>query len=73
MQVHPLEAWRRDQKMTLDQLGAALGVTPEAAGRYCRGRIPRPAIMERVFAVTEGAVQPNDFYKLPEGANGGGG
>lgn len=64
MQAHPLEAWRRANDMTLDQLGAALGVTPEAAGRYCRGRIPRPAIMEKVYQVTGGAVQPNDFYGI---------
>jgi transcriptional regulator with XRE-family HTH domain len=34
--------------------------------RYCRGeRMPPPETMARIVEVTEGAVQPNDFYSLP--------
>lgn len=74
--AHPLEAWRREKQLTLGQLGALLGTTAEAAGRYCRGRIPRPAIVARVFEVTAGAVEPNHFYGFGGAAdkpNGGGG
>lgn len=40
-----------------------IGVTSEAVRRYRNGtRIPDRAVMERIFAATDGAVQPNDFY-----------
>ena len=71
---HPLEAWRKARGLTKEQLGAALGCDGATVSRYIsRRRLPTPEIMRRIFAVTEGAVQPNHFYQLPkEGANGEG-
>ena len=35
--------------------------------RYIRGENrPDPEIMQRIIRVTDGAVQPNDFYDLPD-------
>jgi hypothetical protein len=31
--------------------------------RYLKGRVPTPEIMARIISLTEGYVQPNDFYK----------
>ena len=39
-----------------------IGVTNESVRRYAHGqRFPRPEIMRRIMAATDGAVGPNDF------------
>lgn len=64
--LHPLDRWRRDRDWTLESLAAALEVNVATVSRYISGRRkPEDAVMARIFAVTEGAVQPNDFYRLP--------
>ncbi|MDH3595779.1 MAG: helix-turn-helix transcriptional regulator [Rhodospirillales bacterium] len=64
-----LDEWRVSQKLTMDALGRRLGVAAETAGRYCNNkRIPARAVMARIVAATGGAVQPNDFYQLPQEA-----
>ena len=43
-----------------------IGVTRQALDRYRKGeRIPKPAPMAKIYAATDGAVDPNSFYKLP--------
>lgn len=40
-----------------------IGVSGEAVRRYLvEGRIPTPAVMDRIVAATHGKVTPNDFY-----------
>ncbi|MDH3913879.1 MAG: helix-turn-helix transcriptional regulator [Rhodospirillales bacterium] len=66
---HPLDAWRRAKGLTKEQLGAALGCDGATVSRYISGRrLPAPKIMQRIFEVTAGQVQPNDFYALPPDA-----
>lgn len=44
-----------------------VGVSDQAMSRYCSGkRIPRRDEMQRIYEVTFGEVQPNDFYDLPK-------
>lgn len=58
----------RSRKWLADQVG----VTEQALSRYCkkpgtRGhRIPEQRVMERIYVVTGGMVQPNSFYALPD-------
>ena len=62
-----LDDWRAVEGLTYMSLAELLGVSHESASRYCKGRrIPAPDIMSRIVAATAGAVQPNDFYDLPE-------
>ena len=40
-----------------------VGVSQTAMGRYALGgRVPRPAILRRIVAASDGAVQANDFF-----------
>lgn len=46
-----------------------IGENPQLVNRYItEGRIPRPAVMRKIYQVTKGLVQPNDFYNLDGGA-----
>lgn len=62
------------QKGLTDAAMAALvgNTTSQAINRYRRGRrFPRPQVMIRIAEVTEGAVQPNDFFEAdPDPADG---
>lgn len=60
-----LAKWRDDKGWTQQQLADELGCTVSAVWRYEQGlRDPETATKERIFLVTEGAVEPNDFYPL---------
>ena len=62
-----LDAWRIARKLTYRTLGEKLGVSMEAARRYCNGeRIPSRPVMIEIYRLTAGAVQPNAFYDLPD-------
>lgn len=59
--------WRRREAMTQPDLAIALDVTLSSVARYETGtRMPEPDVMRRVYVVTDGSVQPNDFYDLPD-------
>lgn len=53
------------QKDFADNISEAVSLV----NHYCLGiRIPRPAVMRKIYQVTKGLVQPNDFYNLDGGA-----
>lgn len=55
------------QGLTLSQMASSLGVREGALSRYEIGkRRPSWRILERLKAITDGAVQPNDFFDLPD-------
>lgn len=61
-----LADWRRSNGMTQQHLADALDCILTTVARYEAGRrIPEPDIMRKIFVLTSGAVQPNDFYALP--------
>ncbi len=46
---------------------ARIGEGQTCVNRYCLGqRIPRPDVMRKIFAATNGAVTPNDFFLSDE-------
>lgn len=62
-----LETWRIEKDLSYTELGELIEATHVSAARYCRKeRIPQGRRMRRIVQVTEGAVQPNDFYDIPE-------
>lgn len=61
-----LDQWRRAAGLSYSDLGRNLGVSPEAARRYCNERrMPRPAVLQRIRDLTRGAVTANDFLPPP--------
>lgn len=61
-----LRAWREANKLSRAQLGERLGVTPVAIGRYEQGRVPEPAVLQKIIEVSGGEVTANDFFVIPE-------
>jgi transcriptional regulator with XRE-family HTH domain len=62
-----LADWRRSEGMTQQQLADALDCILTTVARYEAGqRIPEPENMRRLFVLSNGKVQPNDFYALPD-------
>lgn len=69
-----LNEFRIEKKWTFKELGAALGVSTSRAWYLCqapddqRQRTPEKEEMERIIALSEGRVEPNSFYNLPQRA-----
>jgi transcriptional regulator with XRE-family HTH domain len=62
--VNDLDRWRRAQGWSYSDLARAVGVTPQAARRYCTGdRIPQPEVMIRLKAVTNAVVTADSFIQ----------
>lgn len=60
-----LGAWLADNDLTAVALAAQLGVSAASITRILQDKqIPRKDLMEKLYSVTQGAVQPNDFYSL---------
>jgi DNA-binding XRE family transcriptional regulator len=65
-----LAAWRRMKGMTQAALAAELGCSQSYVSQMERPKgwiIPGPDVMGEIHRVTNGAVEPNDFYDLPPG------
>lgn len=60
-----LSDWRRNQNLSVSEAANRLGVTPVAFGRYEKGRVPDPSVLQRLIHVTGGAVTANDFFQIP--------
>ncbi len=63
-----LAVWRKTKGWTQATLAIELGCAQPYVSQMERARnsaIPGPALMIELFLLTDGAVQPNDFYDLP--------
>lgn len=63
-----LAEWRKQAGYSQQQLADALAVTQPTISYIERAndpQMPQPDLMRRIFALTRGAVAPNDFYDLP--------
>jgi len=57
-----LSEYRNSANVTLAEIAARVGVTEVSMSRYERGiRRPRPEIIAKIEAVTDGHVTANDF------------
>ena len=57
-----LHAYLRERGLTYEAFGNLIDVSAQAVWRYTHGRRhPRPEIMRRIIAATDGAVGPQDF------------
>jgi hypothetical protein len=57
-----------DNDITFNEFAGSIGVANgTVVHRYASGkRIPEPAVMARIVEATNGQVQPNDFYDVPD-------
>ncbi len=69
MKTMTLDQWRVRQKLSYNKLAKLLGASHATiARRWCQPTgakdrmIPSPKYMERIVLLTDGRVQPNDFY-----------
>lgn len=63
-----LVAWRKKMGWTQTQLAEKLGVTQPYVSSMERAvdpAVPNTSVMARIFELSEGQVEPNDFYSLP--------
>lgn len=61
--------WRKRKGWTQKRLATELGVSQSYVSQMERARspiVPTSAVMIEIFEITRGAVQPNDFYSLPD-------
>lgn len=64
-----LIAWRKKIGWTQTQLAEKLGVTQSYVSTMERAvapAIPNASVMALIFELSEGQVEPNDFYSLPD-------
>jgi transcriptional regulator with XRE-family HTH domain len=64
-----LAKWRELEGFTQVGLAAELGCSQSYISQIERARdpiVPGPPLMERIYLLTGGQVQPNDFYDLPQ-------
>ena len=60
-----LDQYLLDQNISPTAFAELIGVGRMQVWRYTKaGVVPRPNILQRIYAVTEGAVCPNDFLGL---------
>ncbi len=61
-----LRRWMTREKVTYMAMSDRIGRSHSVVQRYCTGeRIPGRDAMVKIYVVTNGEVQPNDFYDLP--------
>lgn len=63
-----LAAWRKAKGWTQDNLAEALGCSQPYVSQIERAAdpiIPGPELMRKLYVLSLGEVQPNDFYDLP--------
>ncbi|MCJ8158835.1 helix-turn-helix domain-containing protein [Sphingomonas sp. LaA6.9] len=59
--------WRRSKGLTQQLVADGIDCVLSTVARYEKGlRTPDDATMVRIYVFTEGEVQPNDFYELPD-------
>tara|TARA_R100000234_G_C4973121_1_gene167240 strand:+ start:372 stop:605 length:234 start_codon:yes stop_codon:yes gene_type:complete len=69
-ELNKLEDYRKRNNFTYKMLAQKLDVSVRTAIRHCRPlgatgfHLPQQKTMERIIILTEGYVQPNDFYHV---------
>ena len=69
-QLNKLEDYRTRNKLSYKQLAVILKIHERTARRHCRPlcdldfHLPVQKTMEKIIIMTQGYVQPNDFYHI---------
>ena len=55
------------KKQSIEEFSRELGLSYAAVRLYVNaGRVPTPKVMRQIVHITNGAVQPNDFFRDAE-------
>ena len=62
-----LSDYLQREEMTVVEFARLIGVSHSAVVRYTKGqRMPGRGTMQKIGEVTGNAVQPNDFFAMPQ-------
>ena len=62
-----LKNYMEKHRLKQDDFAARIGVNQCTLSRYiCEMRVPTAMVMRKIFAATNGAVTPNDFFLSDE-------
>ncbi len=65
-----LTEYLNEKSMTLTAFAKVVGTYPQTIHKYVNGqRTPCADMMQRIAHATNGAVQPNDFFDIPDQSN----
>lgn len=60
-----LADWIEVKGLKSKWVAAQLRVSPTTLSMYCtEQRVPRPDVMRRIIQLTDGHVEPNDFFDI---------
>lgn len=59
-----LERYLREKDISVAEFAKSVGILRTSAYRYLYGYVPTRRVVEEIYRITRGAVQPNDFYDL---------
>lgn len=58
-----LKEFLKREQVSIEDFAQKMGLSYAAVRQYVNaGRVPTPKVMRRIINVTDGAVQPNDFF-----------
>ena len=57
--------------LSVQKFADSIGVDRTTVLRYFYGRKPNEDTMLKIYKITNGKIQPNDFYSLPKLTNTG--
>ena len=58
---HPLKNWREQRDLSSADVGRLIDCTRLSIDRYEAGRMPKQPYLDRIVAMTDGAVTANDW------------
>ena len=63
--MHALDKWIKENSSNRKKLAKTLNISAASLSRYLTGdRIPKQSIMQKIITVTEGNVNPSNFYTI---------
>lgn len=64
-----LKEFLKIKKISIEDFAREMGLSYAAVRQYTNaGRVPKPKVMRQIINVTNGAVQPNDFFASTDNA-----
>jgi transcriptional regulator with XRE-family HTH domain len=60
---HPLRAYRKKTGLTLEQLGAAVGVTKGFISKIESGAVPSLRVAMKISEFSKGEIKPDDLIR----------
>jgi len=63
--MHALDKWIKEKSSSRKKLAQTLNISTASLSRYLTGdRIPKQSIMQKIIKVTDGNVNPSNFYNI---------